>query len=134
MHNQEINSDIPFCSCYQVAISKASAGTEKETHPLELIIRRATDILMSILDDAHHPFRRLPLIQSESEPIPQPSNRRFALERRKPGLKHEMHGADKLVGIGTDGEEGLRSKLLEELVALRVSATHECHHLVVKLE
>lgn len=104
------------------------------THPLELIIRSTPHVLMRILHNRHHPLRRLPLIQPQRIPIPQPLYRALTFETGQTRIEHELHGADKLFCMGSDGEECFDGELLEEGVALRVATSHEHDHFVVQLE
>jgi hypothetical protein len=49
---------------------------------LTLVVDQTPLVLVSVLDDADHVLGRPLLAQIEPEPIPQPLDRRLALERR----------------------------------------------------
>src|SRR6267154_65571 len=75
------------------------------THPLELVIDRAAQILVRVLDDAHHKISSLAFTEPEREAVAQSANRGFALEAREARAQHELHGRDELGCVWAQGEE-----------------------------
>ncbi len=89
---------------------------------------------MRIPNDSHHVLGCCPLAKVHLEAVLQPFDRRFALERRQLGTEHEVARIAQLVGVRSNGEEGLDGELGEHFVALRFATTHQAHHLMIELE
>lgn len=104
------------------------------THPLKLVIHRAAQILVRVLDDGHHEIGSLAFADPEREAIPQSANRAVALEAGETRSQHELHGRDELRCVGAQGEEGRDAELLEERVALRVAPAHQDDHFVIQFK
>jgi hypothetical protein len=90
----------------------------KCTHPLELVIDRAAQILVCVLDNGHHKISSLAFTEPEREAVAQSANRGFALEAGEARVQHELYGRDELGSVWTQSEEGGDAELLEEGVAL----------------
>lgn len=104
------------------------------THPLKLVIDRAAQILMRVLDDGHHKIGSVAFAEPEREAVAQAADRAFALEAGEARVQHELHGRDELGSVWAQSEERGDAELLEEGVALRVAPAHQDDHLVVQLE
>lgn len=104
------------------------------THPLKLVIDRAAQILMRVLDDGHHIIGSMAFAEPEREAVAQSANRGFALEAGKARVQHELHGRDKLGSVWAQSQESGDAELLEEGIALRVASAHQHDHFVIQLE
>lgn len=89
---------------------------------------------MRIADHAHHVIRRCPFAQLQLEPLSQPLDGWFALERWQFRTEHEVRRVDELVGVRPDGEERLDGEFGKHFVTRRIASAHDCNHLVVELE
>jgi hypothetical protein len=87
-----------------------------------------------VFDDGYHEIRSLTFADPEREALAQSANRAIALEAGEARPEHELHGRDELGRMWTQREECGDAELLEERVALRVSAAHQHDHFVVQLE
>jgi len=106
----------------------------KSTHPLELVIDRAAQILVRVLDDGHHKISSLAFTKPERKAVAQSANRGFALKAGEARVQHELHGRDELGSVWAQSEESGYAELLEEGVALRVAPAHQDDHFVIQLE
>ena len=104
------------------------------THPLKLVIYSAPHVLVRIPHDCHHVLRCLTLVQRQHEAVSEPADRRLPLEGWEAGAQHQLHRTDKLVRVWTDGQKCFHCQLLEQLVALGGTSTHENDHLMCELE
>lgn len=104
------------------------------THPLELVIDRAAQILVRVLDDSHHEISSLAFAEPEREALAQSANRRFPLEAGKTRAQHKLHGRDELGSVWAQSEESGDAELLEKGVALRVATAHQDDHFVIQLK
>jgi hypothetical protein len=104
------------------------------THPLELVIDRAAQILVRVLDDGHHKISSLTFTKPEREAVTQSANCGFALEAGEARAQHELHGRDQLGSVWAQSEESGDAELLEEGVTLRVAPAHQDDHFVIQLE
>jgi hypothetical protein len=104
------------------------------THPLKLVIDRAAQILMRVLDDGHHKIGSMAFTKPEREAVAQSANRGFPLEAGEARVQHELDGRDELGSVWAQSNESGNAELLEEGVALRVAPAHQDDHFVVQLE
>lgn len=104
------------------------------THPLKLVIDRAAQILMRVLDDGHHIISSVAFTEPEREAVAQSADRGFALEAGEARAQHELHGRDELERVWAESEESGDAELLEESVTLRVAPAHQDDHFVIQLE
>ena len=88
------------------------------THPLELVIDRAAQILVRVLDDGHHKISSVAFIETKREAVAQSANRGFALEAGEARIQHELHGRDELNSVWAQSEKCGDAELLEEGITL----------------
>ena len=89
-----------------------------QTHPLELIIRGASHVLMSVLHDTHHQTRSTPLTHSQCEPLSQPFDRTLSFERGKSGVEHQPNGINELVSVRPQSKERFDGQMLKHGITL----------------
>jgi hypothetical protein len=104
------------------------------TDPLELIIHRASHVLVSVFDHLHHELCSLPLAEAQSKSVPQPFDCWFALETRQARPEHQVSRTYQVFCVRSDCQECFDRQVDEKGVALRVSSPHQHHHFMVQFE